>query len=117
MQLNDWLTATLSVVTIALAILGLAIAIAAIFGYLEIMRAAKKAAIKAASDVALKYIKSPEVLGKLRQESRKIIAKEFEKYKEGIELATSQPPQSAPQGGVDTEKVGLPYTSRKRRSQ
>jgi hypothetical protein len=96
-------------VTIVLGVLAIVIALLAIWGYRAIKEESSGVASEAARTAALDYIKSAEVQGKLREESRKIIDEEMIKIREGLALALSQPSQDVQTAATQqesTKKVG-----------
>jgi hypothetical protein len=103
-------------VTIVLGVLAIVIAVLAIWGYRAIKEESSGVASETAKVAALGYIKSEEVQGKLREESRKIIDEEMIKIREGIALALSQPSQDVQTASTQqesTKKVGKRYSGKK----
>ena len=60
-QLNDWLTATLSVLAISLTILGVLVAVIAVWGYRSIKEEAKTIADPAAKQQISSYLDSEAI--------------------------------------------------------
>jgi hypothetical protein len=111
----ELLSVLFGAVTIVLGVLAIVIAVLAIWGYRAIKEESSGVASEAAKIAALGYIKSEEVQGKLREESRRIISEEMSKMKEGLDLALSQPRQDVPTVATQQEskKVGKRYSGKK----
>jgi hypothetical protein len=75
---ESWLTATLSVLTIALTILGVVIAIAALYGWSGIKKEAKTAAEACAKEAVNGYITGEQIGDKLRREIEQRVKQEAE---------------------------------------
>lgn len=76
MQPNEWLTATLSVLTIALTILGVLIALGSLWGYREIKQQAIAIAEKAAKEQMATFLDTQEIRDKLKSEVKLRVAQE-----------------------------------------
>ena len=105
MQLNDWLTATLSVLTISLTILGVLIAVVALWGYRGIKDEAKTIADTAAKERISSYLDSETIQDKLREEIQKRIEREADKLFEDLAF-TMGLSQGAP---FEKERVQPPF--------
>ena len=113
MQLNDWLTATLSVLTISLTILGVLIALIAVWGYRGIRDEAKSIADLAAKQQISSYLDSEAIQDKLKEEIRKRIEDEADKLFADLSIAVAYAPPSGPSGepGVGQEPFAEEYPS------
>ena len=107
MQLNDWLTASLSVLTIALTILGVVIAVVAVFGYSGLKDHATTAAEKAAKAQVATFLDQQAIQDKLKEEIKKRVAQEADALFSDLSLAQAygEGPAQAP-GRVGEEYPG-----------
>jgi len=94
-QFNDWLAATLSVLTIALTILGVLIALVAVWGYRGIKDEAKDIAGRTAKATISEYLDSEAIPNKLREEIRIRVADEAD-YIVAAFMPLAQAPSAAP---------------------
>ena len=104
MQLNDWLTTTLSVLTIAVTILGVMIAIGAIFGYRGIKDEATRIATKTAQEQIASFLTSEQIQDKLKAEIKTRVGEEADRLFADFSMAGA-----FPAGADHTEPIAEEY--------